>query len=90
MKTSESILEVLEQNARWWQKAAAHCESVTAHLLDPGKKEEFVFMSAVYQERADIHTHLVEQLRRGEDIAPLIPREQEHLVENGPIHTVAG
>jgi hypothetical protein len=77
MKTSESILEVLEQNARWWEKAAAHCESITAHLLDPRKKEEFMFMSAVYQERADIHAHLVEQLRRGENIAPLIPHEQE-------------
>jgi hypothetical protein len=76
MKTSESILEVFEQNARWWQKAAAHSECLGAQLLDPGKKEEFVFMSAVYQERADIHAHLVDQLRRGEDIAPLIPRER--------------
>jgi len=53
MKTSESILEVLEQNARWWEKAAAHCESITPHM-DPNKKD-------------------------GEDIAPVIPREREHL-----------
>lgn len=76
MKTSEAILEVLEQNARCWQKAAAHSESLGAQLLDPGEKEESMFMSAVYQERADIHAHLVEQLRRGEDIAPLIPRKR--------------
>jgi hypothetical protein len=72
MKTSESILEVLEQSARWWERAAAHCESMTPQL-DAGKKDELLLMSAVYQERADIHARLVEQLRRGEDIAPLIP-----------------
>jgi hypothetical protein len=76
MKTPDSILEVLEQNARWWQKAAAHSESLGAQLVDPSKKEESMFMSAVYQERADIHAHLVDQLRRGEDIAPLIPQKR--------------
>ena len=70
MKTSESILEV---------RAAAHCESMTPHS-DAGKKDELLLMSAVYKERADIHAHLVEQLRRGENIAPLILHEQEHLV----------
>jgi hypothetical protein len=90
MKTSESILEVFEQNARWWQKAADHCESLGTQLPDPNKKEEFMFMSAVYQERADLHAHLVEQLRGGEDIEPVIPRERGILVENGPTITVVG
>jgi hypothetical protein len=66
MKTSESVLEMLEQNARWWKKAADHCESVAPHLHDPAKKQEFMLMSAVYQERADIHAQMVERLRREE------------------------
>jgi hypothetical protein len=66
MKTAESVLEMLEQNARWWKKAADHCESITTHLLDPRKKDELLVMSAVYQERADIHAQLIEKLRREE------------------------
>ena len=71
MKTSESVLEMLEQNARWWKKAADHCESIAPHLVDPSKKQEFMLMSAVYQERADIHAQMVEKLRREESLTPI-------------------
>lgn len=59
-------------------------------LSDAGKKEELLLMSAVYQERADIHERLLEQLRRGESIAPVIPRERERPVQNGPGIAVTG
>jgi hypothetical protein len=62
METSESIQEILEQNAKWWDRAAVHCETI-APRLEPGKKEEWLFMSAVYRERSDIHAKLLERLR---------------------------
>jgi hypothetical protein len=31
MKGSEWTLEILEQNAKWWEKAAVHCETLVEH-----------------------------------------------------------
>jgi hypothetical protein len=73
MKTSESILEIVELNAKWWEKAATHCESLCQHASDKNRRD-LALMSAVYKERADLHARLVEQLRRGEEVAPLIPK----------------
>jgi hypothetical protein len=72
VKTSDAVLEILEQNAKWWEKAAAHCERLCQRASDKNI-QDLALMSAVYKERADIHARLVEQLRRGEEIAPLIP-----------------
>ena len=72
MKTSESILEILEQNAKWWEKAAAHCESLCQHASDKNR-QDLALMSAVYKERADIHARLIEQLRCGDEVRPFTP-----------------
>jgi hypothetical protein len=72
MRTSESILEILEQNAKWWEKAAAHCESLCQHASDKNR-QDLALMSAVYKERADIHARLIEQLRRGDEVRPFTP-----------------
>jgi hypothetical protein len=60
--SDEGILEILEQNAKWWEHAAATCENTAS--LASGQKEEWLLLCAVYRERADIHARLVEQLRR--------------------------
>jgi len=60
--SDKGILEILEQNAKWWEQAAVTCEN-TAARLPSGEKEEVLLMSAVYRERAGMHTHLIEQLR---------------------------
>ena len=61
--TSESgILDFLEQNANWWEQAAATCENVAAGLPS-GSKEEALLVCAVYRERAGMHARLIEQLR---------------------------
>jgi len=57
------ILEILEENMRWWEDAAARCER-TAAGLPPGIKEEWFLMSAVYRERAHIHERLISELSR--------------------------
>jgi hypothetical protein len=72
MKTSELTLEILEQNAKWWEKAADHCETLVQHASDKNR-QELTFMVAVYKERADIHARLAEQIRKGETPDPLIP-----------------
>jgi hypothetical protein len=60
--SDKGILEILEQNAKWWEQAAAICEN-TAARLPSGEKEEVLLISAVYRERASIHERLIEQLR---------------------------
>jgi hypothetical protein len=72
MEISELILEILEQNAKWWEKAAAHCETLVQQASDKNR-QELTFMCAVYKERADIYARLAEQLRKGETPDPLIP-----------------
>lgn len=64
MNTSnEGILEILEQNAKWWEQAAVTCERTAAHLPS-SEKEEWELMGAVYRERAGKHAHLIEELRK--------------------------
>jgi hypothetical protein len=60
--SDKGILEILEQNAKWWEQAAVTCEN-TAARLPSGEKEEVLLMSAVYRERASMHARLIEQLR---------------------------
>jgi hypothetical protein len=60
--SDKGILEILEQNAKWWEQAAVTCEN-TAARLPSGEKEEVLLMSAVYRERAGMHARLIEQLR---------------------------
>src|ERR1700740_3477295 len=60
--SDKGILEILEQNAKWWEQAALTCEN-TAARLPSGEKEEVLLMSAVYRERAGMHARLIEQLR---------------------------
>lgn len=64
MDTSmQSVLEILEENVNWWEQAAITCEH-TASRLPSGEKEGWQLMGAVYRERAEKHTRLVEQLRQ--------------------------
>ena len=60
---TQGILEILEENVKWWEQAAVTCEH-TATRLPAGEKEGWELMGAVYRERAEKHTRLVEQLRR--------------------------
>jgi hypothetical protein len=59
----QEILELLAENAKWWEQAAVTCEHAAARL-PTGEKEGWQLMGAVYQERADKHNRLVEQFRR--------------------------
>jgi hypothetical protein len=64
METSmQDILEILEDNIKWWEQAAATCEHTATHL-PRGEKEGWQLMGAVYLERAEKHSRLVEHLRR--------------------------
>jgi hypothetical protein len=62
------ILGILEDNVKWWEQAAVTCEH-TASRLPTGEKEGWLLMGAVYRERAQKHTLLVEQLRRENNAA---------------------
>ncbi|HEY4742809.1 MAG TPA: hypothetical protein VIH76_19595 [Candidatus Acidoferrales bacterium] len=57
------ILELLEQNKKWWEQAAATCEARAVHLPS-GEKETEQLMGAVYRERADKHSQAIEGLRK--------------------------
>jgi hypothetical protein len=59
----QGILEILGENVKWWEQAAVTCEH-TATRLPAGVKEGWELMGAVYRERAEKHSRLVEQLRR--------------------------
>jgi len=59
----QEILELLAENVKWWEQAALTCEH-TATRLPTGEQEGWQLMGAVYRERAEKHTRLVEQLRR--------------------------
>jgi hypothetical protein len=63
----QDILDLLAENVKWWEQAADTCEH-TATRLPTGEKEGWQLMGAVYRERAEKHSRLVEQLRR-ENIA---------------------
>ena len=61
--STDPLFELLEQNASWWEQAALTCEQIAAnHGL--GKKEEWQLMGAVYRERAQRHTQIIDQLRQ--------------------------
>ena len=61
--STDSVFELIEQNASWWEQAALTCEQIAAnHGL--GTKEEWQLMGAVYRERAQKHTQILDQLRR--------------------------
>ena len=61
--STDTVLELLEQNASWWEQAALTCEHIAAnHGL--GTKEEWQLMGAVYRERAQKHAQILDQLRR--------------------------
>ena len=61
--STDSVFELIEQNASWWEQAALTCEQIAAnHGL--GTKEEWQLMGAVYRERAQKHTQILDELRR--------------------------
>lgn len=61
--STDSVFELIEQNASWWEQAALTCEQIAAnHGL--GAKEEWQLMGAVYRERAQKHTQILDELRR--------------------------
>ncbi len=61
--STDSIFELIEQNVSWWEQAALTCEQIAAnHGL--GAKEEWQLMGAVYRERAQKHTQMLDELRR--------------------------
>jgi hypothetical protein len=57
------LFELLQQNVNWWEQAAVTCENSAAHL-PPGAKEELQLMGAVYRERAQKFSKLIEGLRK--------------------------
>jgi hypothetical protein len=59
----QGIVEILGENVKWWEQAAVTCEH-TAARLPMGEREGWQLMGAVYRERAEKHSHLVEQLLR--------------------------
>ena len=59
----QEILELLAENVKWWEQAALTCEH-TATRSPTGEKEGWQLMGAVYRERAEKHTRLVEQFRQ--------------------------
>jgi len=61
--STESVFELLEQNASWWEQAALTCEQIAANR-GFGSKEEWQLMGAVYRERAQKHAQALEQLRQ--------------------------
>jgi hypothetical protein len=61
--STDPVFSLIEQNASWWEQAALTCEQIAAnHGL--GTKEEWQLMGAVYRERAQMHTQILDQLRR--------------------------
>lgn len=64
----QDILKILEDNVKWWEQAAITCENAAVRL-PTGEKEGWQLMGAVYRERADKHTRLVEQFRRENNAA---------------------
>ena len=58
----QGILEILGENVKWWEQAAVTCEH-TATRLPEGEKEGWQLMGAVYRERAEKHSRLIEQFR---------------------------
>ena len=64
----QGILEMLEENVRWWEQAAVTCEHAAVRLPE-GEKEGWQLMGAVYRERAETHARLVEQVRQGNNSA---------------------
>ncbi|MGA8307309.1 MAG: hypothetical protein WB723_16675 [Candidatus Acidiferrales bacterium] len=61
--STDSVFELIEQNASWWEQAALTCEQIAAnHGL--GTEEEWQLMGAVYRERAQKHTQILDELRR--------------------------
>jgi hypothetical protein len=58
------ILELLEENMRWWEDAASGCERTAVRLPPQQKKQELFLMCAVYRKRAHIHERLIAELSR--------------------------
>ena len=61
---NDVIFELLEQNTKWWERAALTCEHLAAHSAS-ATPEEWQLMGAVYRERAEKHARLIDQLREG-------------------------
>jgi hypothetical protein len=55
------LFELLQQNAKWWEQAAVTCEGSAAQLPS-GAKEELQLLGAVYRERAQKFSKLIEGL----------------------------
>src|ERR1700691_2781551 len=64
----QGILEILDENVRWWEQAAVTCEHAAGPLPE-GEQEGSQLMGAVYRERAEKHARLVEQVRQGNNSA---------------------
>ena len=64
----QGILEILDENVRWWEQAPVTCEHAAGRLPE-GEKEGWQLMGAVYRERAEKHARLVEQVRQGNSSA---------------------
>ena len=60
---NETVFDLLEQNAKWWEEAAVTCEHIASHN-GLGGTEDWRLMGAIYRERAQKHAQFIEQLRR--------------------------
>ena len=61
--STDVVFELLEQDVSWWEQAALMCERIAENPAS-GTKEEWQLMGAVYRERAQKHTHLINELRQ--------------------------
>jgi hypothetical protein len=56
-------LSLIEDDAKWLHDAAQHCEDLTSKLGEE-EKSKWRLVTAVYHERADVHSRLAEKMRQ--------------------------
>jgi hypothetical protein len=66
--SNQEIIDLLEQNEKWWQDAADSCEHRAA-ILPSVEKEVQLLLAAVYRERAERHTQTLVRVRQGRKTA---------------------
>jgi hypothetical protein len=59
--STQDTIRFLEENKKWWEDAADLCEHKAKSLRSPDKEIELL-LSAVYRERAEMHTIAIERL----------------------------
>lgn len=71
----KEALTLVEDDARWLDDAAHHCESLISHLSED-EKSKWRLLTAVYHERAKTHRELAARMRQ------LAERQMVHTADN--------